>query len=387
MITLSELLAAPASLNYDHLGDKNQPAQLALKEAKVYISKVVPPGYLVRISGVARNLPFIPWVAILDSDQTKTAQSGIYLVFLYSQDMSKLYLSLNQGFTAHESRASKVKSELKGSIKESVHEMAIKSITKDTKFLTSQLTGEINKLKNNISRINLGLSKHLAEDYEAGHIAGFQYDLKKIPAEDIIFENLEELFSLYAKACEVVDQNAILYPETWITTSGDNDYKRAQVTKNQIINYNDFRPRQTDPVHLKKQAQSAYAKYRSRKHEQLINDFVTYIKGFGFLAATDKTGKRDLMIKARDQKEFLVEAKTVKTDGEEAVRDAIGQLLAYRYEYYDKNNRPELIALFNLKIGEIWQGLLEELQIEWVYIHKGKWISSKKFQEYTEISA
>jgi hypothetical protein len=81
LISLSELLAAPASLNYDHLGDKNQPAQLALKEAKVYISKVVPPGYFVRISGVARNLPFIPWVAILDSDQTKTAQSGIYLVF------------------------------------------------------------------------------------------------------------------------------------------------------------------------------------------------------------------------------------------------------------------------------------------------------------------
>ena len=69
---------------------------------------------------------------------------------------------------------------------------------------------------------------------------------------------------------------------------------------------------------------------------------------------------------------------TVKTDGEEAVRDAIGQLLAYRYEYYEKDYRPELIALFNLKISELWQGLLEELEIEWVFSHNGNWHTSER---------
>ena len=40
-----------------------------------------------------------PWVAIMNKDETESTQSGIYLVFLFSKDLKKVYLSLAQGVT------------------------------------------------------------------------------------------------------------------------------------------------------------------------------------------------------------------------------------------------------------------------------------------------
>ena len=40
-----------------------------------------------------------PWVAIMNKKETETTQSGIYLVFLFTKDLKKVYLSLAQGVT------------------------------------------------------------------------------------------------------------------------------------------------------------------------------------------------------------------------------------------------------------------------------------------------
>ena len=374
-MNLSTALTAPSRLQYDHSKAKDQPAQLAIAEIKFHLQKIVPPGYIVKHSGVAHKLPFIAWVAILDTDQTTTTQSGIFIVYLYSKDMSKLYLSLNQGFTAHRTKAETVKKLLR---KKSLHKMALESIISDTKTLKQQLIQDISKLENNIETIDLKSDVELAEGYMAGHIAGFEYDLPNLEIETKVLSDLELLYPIYARACELSDQNTLLNPESWTTTSGDNDYKRSQISRNKTINYNEFIPKASTPVKVNFNKHNSFDDFRSRKHEKLIEDFVAYIHQFNFTATNNKIGKRDLLIKNYEGIEFLVEAKTVKTDGEEAVRDAIGQLLAYRYEYYEKDYRPELIALFNLKISELWQGLLEELEIEWVYSYNGNWFASKK---------
>jgi len=43
---------------------------------------------------------FVPWIAVFDPVVTTSATRGYYVVFLFSADMQKLYLSLNQGTTA-----------------------------------------------------------------------------------------------------------------------------------------------------------------------------------------------------------------------------------------------------------------------------------------------
>jgi len=373
-MTLSDLLSAPAQLNYNHLGDKDQPAQIAIKAARHYLQELVPPGYLVKQSGVAHNLPFICWIAVLDSDQTTTTQSGIFIVYLYNIKMSKLYLSLNQGFTAHELKAESTE---KSKRKASVHIMAMESIISDTRVLKEQISSEIESLDGNVKEIDLGSDKHLAEGYVAGHITGFEYDTDRMPAEAELLKDLESLYPLYAAVCAIADRNSVLNPQSWTTTSGDNEYKRTQVSKVASISYNEFSPKDSSPVAVKNNPNPNQTLFRSRKHEKLLEDFVELIHKVGFTATNKNIGKRDLLIKSSSEVEYLVEAKTVKTDGEEAVRDAIGQLFAYQYEYYEIENRPIPVGLFNMKISELWQGLLNELKTEWVYTHNGNWYASK----------
>lgn len=40
-----------------------------------------------------------PWLAIMNKNETTSTQSGVYLVFLFSRDLQKIYLSLAQGVT------------------------------------------------------------------------------------------------------------------------------------------------------------------------------------------------------------------------------------------------------------------------------------------------
>jgi len=288
--------------------------------------------------------------------------------------MSKLYLSLNQGFTAHELKAESTE---KSKRKASVHIMAMESIISDTRVLKEQISSEIESLDGNVKEIDLGSDKHLAEGYVAGHITGFEYDTDRMPAEAELLKDLESLYPLYAAVCAIADRNSVLNPQSWTTTSGDNEYKRTQVSKVASISYNEFSPKDSSPVAVKNNPNPNQTLFRSRKHEKLLEDFVEHIHKVGFTATNKNIGKRDLLIKSSSEVEYLVEAKTVKTDGEEAVRDAIGQLFAYQYEYYEIENRPIPVGLFNMKISELWQGLLNELKIEWVYTHNGNWYASK----------
>ena len=40
-----------------------------------------------------------PWIAIYNEKITTTIQRGVYIVYLFSEDMSRVYLTLNQGCT------------------------------------------------------------------------------------------------------------------------------------------------------------------------------------------------------------------------------------------------------------------------------------------------
>jgi hypothetical protein len=368
---IREALGKPAALGYHHLGDKRQPAQLALKEAKILLSDIVPPGYSVRNSGVAQNLPHIPWIAILDDDQTETTQEGIFLVYLYSSDLKTIYLSLNQGFTRHRVRASKQSKIERGG---GIQAAALASIRSETTAFKSSLKLAISNLPNSVSTIDLKSDVELAEGYEAGHMTGFAYNTSSLPSNETMLRDLESLYALYEEACVFADKSLLLNPETWTSTSGKNEYKRRRVHTPGKLNFNDFAPREFSNVLMK--PQTITHGVRSRKHEELISNFADYVRPLGFSLSNRNIGKRDLVMKSSTGMEYLVEAKTVNLDGESAVRDAIGQLFAYRYEYYPKDSYPQLVALFNLPIDGFWQSLLEELSVHWVFKKEGEWFAS-----------
>ena len=56
-------------------------------------------GLKARGSSGAGTWTRYPWIAIYNEEITTTIQRGVYIVYLFSQDMSRVYLTLNQGCT------------------------------------------------------------------------------------------------------------------------------------------------------------------------------------------------------------------------------------------------------------------------------------------------
>lgn len=50
-----------------------------------------------------------PWIAVLDKKINATMQEGIYIVYLFSSDMERVYLTLNQGVTNYKNNYGKRK--------------------------------------------------------------------------------------------------------------------------------------------------------------------------------------------------------------------------------------------------------------------------------------
>ncbi len=55
------------------------------------------PNLRVAASAGAGNWAAVPWIAFLDSRETGSIQKGVYCVYLFREDMSGVYLTLNQG--------------------------------------------------------------------------------------------------------------------------------------------------------------------------------------------------------------------------------------------------------------------------------------------------
>lgn len=55
----------------------------------------------------------VPWFGIFDSVLSRGPQEGIYLVFLFSIDMKRLYLSINQGWTFYQKTSTNIKAAFK----------------------------------------------------------------------------------------------------------------------------------------------------------------------------------------------------------------------------------------------------------------------------------
>jgi hypothetical protein len=362
-MTLRKLLTAPAELNYNHSGDSQQPAQKALVDARRELSEYVPIGYRVKKSGVAVNLPVIPWISILNPELTTTTQAGLYFVYLYAADMKKLFLSMNQGYTRHAEVAEN--SGYKGKAK---RERACETLRTEAHDLLAGLQQRELVPTRNVPTISLGADGDLPKGYEAGHIAGFEYDLNNFPNEEILRGDLDSMFTIYDATRAINDEIRTLGEIERITVSQD----PKTVLKKSIraeISAGFFEPRTTSE-YVARFTKMSYQV--SPLHEALLTEFARFAESKSWEPKNKKIGARDLVLVGKTGTEVLVEAKTVGQSQEMVVRQAIGQLFSYRYVYYEGRDIP-LLALFNRPIAELWQGLLTSLNIDFIYNQESKW--------------
>ncbi|ENQ3110432.1 DUF3578 domain-containing protein [Bacillus cereus] len=121
--------------------------------------------YVVTGSVGQGNWAAVPWLAIMNKDITTSTQRGYYIVYLFSEDMERLYLTLAQGVTET----------TKEEIREQIH--MSQKVKKD-------------------DEIFLGTSPK-AKGYANSTAAYIAYDVNKMPSEKELVEDLEEMLRYY----------------------------------------------------------------------------------------------------------------------------------------------------------------------------------------------
>jgi len=128
--------------------------------------------YVVTGSVGQGNWAAVPWLAIMNKEITTSTQRGYYIVYLFSEDMERLYLTLAQGVTE---TAKEDMQKIKEEIREQIH-MSQKVKKDDEIFLGTSLK---------------------AKGYANSTAAYIAYDANKMPGEKELVEDLEEMLRYY----------------------------------------------------------------------------------------------------------------------------------------------------------------------------------------------
>ncbi len=141
------------------------------------------PTLRVRFSTGQGNWARVPWIAILDDRNTTTTQSGVYCVFLFREDGSGVYLTLNQGVTEPQRRLGAVegKAELRA------RAQTLRASLGTLKGAGFMLTDDI----------DLHTGAGLGTDYEVSTIAYKLYERGSVPDDEQLLSDLGALIKSY----------------------------------------------------------------------------------------------------------------------------------------------------------------------------------------------
>lgn len=127
----------------------------------------------------------VPWIAFLDSRETETTQKGVYVVILFRQDGSGVYVTFNQGVTEPIRRLGNVGG---------IAELRQRAEQLRQKSWCRALANAGFLLDNSI---DLRADPGLGRDYEASTIAHKFYARGEVPNDEELLSDLSELLTAY----------------------------------------------------------------------------------------------------------------------------------------------------------------------------------------------
>ncbi len=132
-------------------------------------------GLSARGSSGAGTWTKYPWIAVYNEEITNTIQKGVYIVYLFSEDMNRLYLTLNQGCT---------------SLK---NDLGTKNAREAMISTRQKIRGRLNNNKFATDNdLNIGNI-----DYEIGSIFYKEYYKNSFPPEEEFIEDLKDMLDIY----------------------------------------------------------------------------------------------------------------------------------------------------------------------------------------------
>ncbi|MFJ8724116.1 MrcB family domain-containing protein [Streptomyces sp. NPDC093269] len=351
-MTLREYLHEVAS-TYDRTAGTGSPAAKLLRSAPSVFDPYVPASYLIKGSAGNGAGAFCPWVSFFDPDETNTATRGMYLVYLFAEDMQTVSLSLNQGVT-----------ELREAFGAREAEKLLRS---EAAAIRSAFPHDITDGLEDV--IDLGGRAGLPRAYEAGNILACVYEIDSLPTEEALKADLRRLLQLY--------QDALVLREDLRSTTRDviTTIKPKQSGEQDPLLY--FAPK-SDDEYIQKITGRVIKK--SRKHETLVKRYGVFLAEEGFAPGTN-VHPRDLVARRGDG-DWLIEAKVVRRGNvSHAVREAIGQLATYSFLLYPAEAQPRRMALFTEAIGDVYVRLLSHQGIASVWPTEDGWAGSPEAVE------
>lgn len=181
--------------------------------------------YYIKGSVGAGRWTDVPWIAVFDTRITKSAQKGIYLVYLLNKNSKELYLTFNQGATDVAQDG--------GSLDGKLAFTGI-ALSKENKTL--------DKLKNRAQtireRLNIteGIDVENVETgspaYNAGCICFKKYTLETLPDDQILKKDLMEFIEIYKKYYLTIHVNTTEMEIDWWPSLEEYD---PAITKNQWL--------------------------------------------------------------------------------------------------------------------------------------------------------
>ncbi|MCM3392584.1 MrcB family domain-containing protein [Cytobacillus oceanisediminis] len=175
-----------------------------------------PSEYMVTGSVGQGNWASVPWIAIMNRKITVSTQRGYYIVYLFSEDMQNVYLTLAQGVTeTSKEEMLRIKSQIRESISSS------------------------SKVKID-DHIRLGESKK-ARDYALSTAAYIHYAADHMPVETVIVNDLQEMIHIYENYISMNEgvgyDNEQLQGEKQVVKENPNTYLPSKDIINHIYSY------------------------------------------------------------------------------------------------------------------------------------------------------
>ncbi len=155
------------------------------------------------------NWASVPWIALMDQRETTTTQHWIYVVYLFREDMSGVYLTFNQGvtqlFTDHgAAKARRVLAERADAARGHAELLPNRGFAMDN------------------TEIDLRSTSSLGRRYEESTIAHKFYDLDALPSDEVLEADLDAILHAYDSYLEAAgDRGPSAHPPTGSATTGE----------------------------------------------------------------------------------------------------------------------------------------------------------------------
>ena len=137
--------------------------------------------YVSKGSAGQGNWAVIPWIGLFDKKVSTSAEKGFDIVYLFSADLERVYLSLNQGWSFYNKTYGRAK--------------GLTNIQKVAKYWQMNLINKTSRMST--GNIDLGASQFkgtkLPEGYERGNILSIEYNADNLPTNEIMITDLLDM--------------------------------------------------------------------------------------------------------------------------------------------------------------------------------------------------